>query len=138
MRISDWSSDVALPISAVFRQFKLDFCCGGDVALAEAASERGVDVASVEEALAALDRSTPVTAPEATAALIEHILSRYHEAHRRELPELIRLARKVEAVHAGHPEAPRGLADTLEELRPELEEQMQREEKEVDRTEEHT
>src|SRR3546814_8744006 len=55
--------------TAVFRQFKLDFCCGGDVALAEAASERGVDVASVEEALAALDRSTPVTAPEATAAL---------------------------------------------------------------------
>src|SRR3546814_3896918 len=58
-------------------------------------------------------------------------ICRYHEAHRRELPELISLARKVEAVHAGHPEAPRGLADTLEELRPELEEHMQREEKEI-------
>lgn len=114
--------------TAVFRKFKLDFCCGGDVALAEAAHRRGLNVAAVEEALAVLDPSKSAHAPEATGALIDHILSRYHETHRRELPELIRLARKVEAVHAGHPEAPQGLANTLDALQAELDEHMQTEE----------
>ena len=117
--------------TAVFRKLKLDFCCGGDVALAEAVLKRGLDVAAVEEALAVLDPSTSAHAPEATGALIDHIVSRYHETHRRELPELIRLARKVEAVHAGHPEAPQGLADTLDALQAELEEHMQTEESDL-------
>ena len=43
--------------------------------------------------------------------LIAHILERYHETHRRELPELIRLAEKVERVHASHPDVPAGLAE---------------------------
>ncbi|MGX4805461.1 iron-sulfur cluster repair di-iron protein [Bradyrhizobium guangdongense] len=114
--------------TAVFRQFKLDFCCGGNVILAEAALKRGLDVAVLEQALAALDPASSASPPEAADALIDHIVSRYHEAHRRELPELARLARKVEAVHAGHSEAPQGLADALEEIRAELEAHMQTEE----------
>lgn len=100
--------------TAVFRKFKLDFCCGGDVRLGEAASRRGLDIASVEKALVRLDIEGPALMPEATDALVDHILNLYHEVHRRELPELIRLARKVEAVHVGRAEAPRGLADALE------------------------
>jgi regulator of cell morphogenesis and NO signaling len=114
--------------TTVFRRFKLDFCCGGDVSLAEAAGKRGLDVAAVVAALFALAPGNSAPAPEATGALIDHIVARYHETHRRELPELVRLARKVEAVHAGHPEAPRGLADALDAIRAELEEHMQNEE----------
>lgn len=114
--------------TAVFRQFKLDFCCGGNVRLAEAVRKRGLDIAAVEQALAALDPGTSAPAPQSTGALIDHIVTRYHEAHRRELPELVRLARKVEAVHAGHPEAPQGVADTLEAIRAELDEHMHNEE----------
>ena len=55
------------------------------------------------------------------AALIDHIVSRYHEIHRQELPELLALARKVERVHHDVPEAPLGLADVLERLSAELE-----------------
>lgn len=117
--------------TAVFRKFKLDFCCGGDAILAEAVRERGADIAAVEEALATLDPDKSIPAPEATAALIDHIVNRYHETHRRELPELIRLARKVEAVHAGHPDVPRGLADTLEAIEAELEDHMETEESEL-------
>jgi regulator of cell morphogenesis and NO signaling len=117
--------------TAVFRRFKLDFCCGGDALLADAVLKRGLDIALVEQALAALDPGQSAPAPEATGALIDHILSRYHETHRRELPELLRLARKVEAVHAGHPEAPRGLADTLAAVQAELGEHMQNEETEL-------
>lgn len=116
--------------TAVFRKFKLDFCCGGDMALADAVRERGLDMAAVGAALAALDPTKSAPAPEATGALIEYILSRYHERHRRELPELINLARKVEAVHAGHPDVPYGLADALEVIQADLEEHMRKEETE--------
>ena len=114
--------------TAVFRNFKLDFCCGGDAILADAVRRRGLEIEAVEAALAALDPSDAVSAPEATGALIDHIVSRYHETHRRELPELILLARKVEAVHAAHVEAPKGIADTLGAIYAELEKHMQTEE----------
>lgn len=114
--------------TAVFRNFKLDFCCGGDAILADAVRRRGLEIEAVEAALAALDPSDAASAPEATGALIDHIVSRYHETHRRELPELILLARKVEAVHAAHVEAPKGIADTLGAIYAELEKHMQTEE----------
>jgi regulator of cell morphogenesis and NO signaling len=47
------------------------------------------------------------------AALIDHIIRRYHEVHAKELPLAIALARRVEDVHADHPRCPRGLADHL-------------------------
>lgn len=53
---------------------------------------------------------------------------RYHQTHRRGLPELIRLARKVESVHRDHAAAPRGLADELELMSAELDAHMQKEE----------
>lgn len=115
--------------TAVFRRHKLDFCCGGNTALKESAQQRGADLAAIETELAALVQSAaPAPAPEGTVALIEHILTRYHEVHRRELPELVKLARKVEAVHAAHPAAPHGLADTLQQMVGELEVHMKKEE----------
>ncbi|MDO8352983.1 MAG: hemerythrin domain-containing protein [Aestuariivirga sp.] len=62
------------------------------------------------------------------AALIDHIVSHYHEIHRQELPDLLALARKVERVHHDVPEAPLGLAHVLERLSAELETHMQKEE----------
>ncbi len=112
----------------VFREFKLDFCCGGDVPLREAAARNALDINCIEERLAALD---PASAPETatdTVTLIDHILSRYHETHRQELPELVRLSRRVEAVHNDHPDAPRGLASTLEGAYQFLDDHMRKEE----------
>lgn len=119
---------VALPgAAAVLRRFKLD-CGDGDTALAAAAAKRGADLADIEQALAALDHGPGTSVPDDAGALIDYILTRFHEAHRRELPELVRLAGKVEAVHAEHPDVPRGLAAMLEGLRLGLEEHMQKEE----------
>lgn len=114
--------------TAVFRRHKLDFCCGGDVPLREAAARRGLDVETLEAALAALDGSAAAPADSDTASLVTHIIARYHQTHRRELPELIRLARRVEAVHRDHPRAPAGLADVLEAMSAGLEEHMLKEE----------
>lgn len=114
---------------SVFRRFKLDFCCGGDVLLEEAVGRRGLDVADVAQELARLRPSADgVGAPQETSGLIEHILARYHETHRRELPDLINLARKVEAVHEAHPLVPAGLASLLHEMAGELEIHMKKEE----------
>lgn len=60
--------------------------------------------------------------------LIEHILNRYHDTHRDQLPEMIRLAQRVERVHGSHPECPSGLSAHLETMRAELETHMAKEE----------
>lgn len=66
--------------------------------------------------------------PAEPAALIDHILTRFHEVHRRQLPELIRQAARVEAVHAEHGAAPRGLAALLTSMHTELLQHMEKEE----------
>lgn len=113
--------------TAVFRKYKLDFCCGGAVALTEAAGAKGLDAEKIADELASLT-PTDHEAPRDPAELISHILTRYHDVHRRELPELIRLAKRVEAVHGARPDAPNGLAEHLMRLTQELEAHMQKEE----------
>jgi regulator of cell morphogenesis and NO signaling len=117
--------------TAVFHAHRLDFCCGGGKPLREAIAKRGADQGAVLAGLAAL---APRGADEqdwrgvASPALIEHILVRFHERHREQLPELIRLARRVEHVHGERPECPRGLADHLEVMASELVSHMEKEE----------
>ena len=113
--------------TGVFRRHRLDYCCGGDVALAEAAARRGAALATILADLAALT-AAPAAQPQETGALIELIVARYHDTHRRELPELIGLARRVEAVHGGSPDAPAGLAALLAGMESELLHHMVKEE----------
>lgn len=120
---------VQLPgATAVFRRLKLDFCCGGQVSLKQAAADKGLDVNAVLAELAALQRSGDVPGVTEPGELIDHILSRYHEVHRAQLPELIRMAHRVEAVHRDHPQVPAGLGDFLEGMQEELLSHMQKEE----------
>ena len=100
--------------TGVFRRFGIDFCCHGEVGLDQAAEARGVDPHVVEAELRELDETD--------------ILLRYHEKHRRQLPELVQLARRVEQVHAAKPEVPAGLADILQRALGELEVHMKKEE----------
>lgn len=60
--------------------------------------------------------------------LIAHIEAGYQQVHRKVLPELVELARKVERVHHDVPEAPIGLADALERIALALDLHMQEEE----------
>ncbi len=64
-----------------------------------------------------------------SATLFDHIVERYHDVHRRDLPELVRLARRVEAVHRDHSLAPSGLADALEAILENLLDHMTKEER---------
>lgn len=116
----------------IFHDFDLDFCCGGAHTLREAAQAKGLDAAAIEARLQALQADAPTDGQdwgEAPAGeLIEYILARYHERHREQLPELIRLARRVEEVHGERPECPVGLADLLSGMQQELLSHMQKEE----------
>ncbi len=60
--------------------------------------------------------------------LIEHILTRYHDTHREQLPDLIQLSERVERVHGGHTACPSGLSAHLRHMAGELETHMAKEE----------
>jgi regulator of cell morphogenesis and NO signaling len=112
----------------VFRRLKLDFCCGGQVALQTACEAKGLALQAVLDELAQLDRPATQAAPQAPSAMIDHILERYHAVHREQLPELIRMARRVQAVHREHPDVPTGLAEHLEAIETEMLDHMAKEE----------
>ena len=120
---------VQLPgATAVFRRLKLDFCCGGQISLRQAANDRNLNLPALLEELGTLQRPRALPEAQEPAALIDHILARYHEVHRAQLPELIRMARRVEAVHRESPDVPKGLADFLEHMEQELLSHMMKEE----------
>jgi len=114
--------------TAVFRKLKLDFCCGGQQSLEKACTDKQLDVDTVLDEIRALQQLEAAPEQPTPSALIDHILQRYHEVHRQQLPELIRMARRVEAVHRDHPHVPIGLADQLETMEQELLDHMAKEE----------
>jgi regulator of cell morphogenesis and NO signaling len=120
---------VELPgATAVFRRHKLDFCCGGQIALQEACERKQLSVEAVLAELAVLQRVDVDVARQPAPEVIDHILQRYHAVHREQLPELIRMARRVEAVHRDSPNVPVGLAAHLEAMEVELLDHMDKEE----------
>ncbi|WP_396621759.1 iron-sulfur cluster repair protein YtfE [Marinobacter sp. W-8] len=117
--------------SAVLHRHKLDFCCGGNTSLADAAIAKGLDPDTLASQLDSLRIRMEKNIPAEKIGnedLIEHILTRYHDVHRDQLPELIRLAQRVERVHSQHPRCPSGLSAHLESMQAELEAHMQKEE----------
>lgn len=115
----------------VFRQYKLDFCCGGNIRLQEALLKKNIASGPVVAELSSLTRASATGldwTQQTPARLVEHIYLNYHQLHRDQLPELVRLARRVEAVHGAKPDCPNGLADALVRMSQELESHMQKEE----------
>ncbi len=116
--------------TAIFHKYQLDFCCGGKHSLRDASAARALDAEVLAGELSAL---APAVGAQnwshlSDMELIEHILTRYHDTHRQQLPELIRLAQRVELVHGGHVECPAGLTAHLEAMLEDLEGHMQKEE----------
>ena len=114
--------------TAVFRALKLDFCCNGNVSLRQAAQDKNLDLSQLVGQLTALEHTEALPEEISADALIDHILTRYHDVHRAQLPELIRMARRVETVHQANPNVPAGLADLLETIQQELLDHMAKEE----------
>ena len=90
----------------------LDYCCGGGRTLEKACIDQQLDVSRVLEQLASFDENSslsdakPTASPAsnedmsrwATPVLVSHILTTHHAYLKKNLPELARLAAKVESV----------------------------------------
>ena len=121
--------------TAVFRRYDLDFCCAGNQKIADALVHKGLSQKDVFGELEELVRhSDGVTTEEPgigtdDAELIDYIIARFHEVHRQQFPELIRLSTRVEQVHAANALCPKGLQMHLTAMFTDLSAHMEKEEK---------
>lgn len=92
-------------LARAFEKLRLDYCCGGKQALAEACTRRGLDVRTVIALLEALDAGAAAAEVDAGAMsltrLADHIERTHHAYVKEELPRLVELAERVAAKH-GH------------------------------------
>jgi regulator of cell morphogenesis and NO signaling len=117
--------------SRVFHRHALDFCCNGRISIADACARAGLDADALLAELRAEEAGRPSLSGWGEApldALIDHVLARFHEGHRAELPRLLEMASKVERVHGEKASCPIGLADHVKRMADELESHMQKEE----------
>ena len=118
--------------SRVLDRYGIDYCCGGQRTLEEAARESGVAVEELTTALADADAGTSDDEPDlrtlSLAALIRDITGRHHAFLREELPRLTELTAMVHRAHGeNHPELAE--VETLfADLRAELENHLEKEE----------
>ena len=119
--------------TGLFDAHQLDFCCAGNRSLRTATESLGIDPRPLVDALKNLEQRAAAEPEQdwsdaSDTQLVEHLLVRYHAVHREQLPELIRLARRVEHVHGDREDCPHGLADHLEAMAQELDSHMRKEE----------
>jgi regulator of cell morphogenesis and NO signaling len=116
----------------VFRRHGLDFCCGGRKALAAACDEAGLSVDAITREIeaemqgAGPDQRDWMTEP--LPAIIDHIVTTFHDPLRSELPDLQALAAKVARAHGAHSSIPNRLVTILDELTADLLAHMRKEE----------
>lgn len=124
--------------TAIFRRYDLDFCCAGKQYLGDALAAKRLDQAAIMSELEALFQRTTNTGiakspakdmiTEDDASLIDYIITRFHDVHRQQFPELIRLSNRVEKVHGEHDLCPKGLEAHLTAMFSDLSLHMQKEE----------
>ena len=107
----------------------LDYCCGGRLSLAQAATDKGLDPAAVVAELAAVAVPEDVPWRELGARdLVDHVETTHHHFLWAEMPRVTALLNKIVEVHGSrHPELV-GIRATYEQLRTELEPHMRKEE----------
>ena len=119
--------------SRVFYKYGLDFCCHGNVSLKETCDRKGINfemmVEEIQQEGQVAEETFDRWDEKPLDELIGHILVRFHAAHRRELPRLIAMAKRVETVHDTKSDCPHGLRSCLEQMSTELERHMQKEER---------
>lgn len=122
-----------LPSSVrVFQRHGIDFCCGGRTPLARACQERGVAfgtlIEAIESAAHGAANGERDWRHEPLHALIDHIVSTYHDPLREELPRLESMAAKVARVHRDRASHLARLVTIVSELSAELRLHMRKEE----------
>lgn len=122
--------------SKVFKEYKIDFCCGGDRPIGEVLQEKNLNEAEVINTLNELyvtsKRTDDVNWEEAPLAqLVDHIVNKYHVYTVDVLTELNAFVTKVYRVHGdSHPHL-REVFQTFSKLKSEMDQHLIDEERDV-------
>lgn len=93
----------------VFEEHGIDFCCGGKISLAAVCRDKGIELAAIEQELAAvkvasLDRSLNYSAWE-LPFLMDFIVNTHHAYLHENMGQIAGYTRKIADVHgSNHPE----------------------------------
>lgn len=95
--------------SELFKQYGIDFCCGGNRPLAEAIKEQNLNEAEIMEKLNRNYEESKTKAEEnkdfrnmSYDSLIDHIVDTHHTYMKKELPQISELVTKILRVHGLH------------------------------------
>ncbi|MBC7905006.1 MAG: iron-sulfur cluster repair di-iron protein [Gemmatimonadaceae bacterium] len=117
----------------IFKEYGLDYCCGGKKTVKEACAEKGLDVTKVEKALQQADsipHSRPLSFNDWTPGFLsDYIVNVHHTYVRKTLPELKMFSEKVASVHGGEQPELNSIAELIEKISLEMNTHMMKEEK---------
>ncbi|MDQ1147110.1 regulator of cell morphogenesis and NO signaling [Bacillus sp. SORGH_AS 510] len=121
--------------SDVFKKNRIDFCCGGNITLSDAAGQNGLNIdhllAELEEVFQKFEnaeKNVEVWTDSDSNTIINHIITNYHRASAEELSMLSPYVTKVSRVHGdNHPELLK-VYELFYEFKKELMEHMEKEE----------
>ncbi len=118
--------------AGIFKQFGLDFCCGGGRTLTEACDKKGVNVDILLQKLNELSSSGTDAhnyKSWSPGFLVDYIINNHHHFVRTKLPEIKAYAKKVAKVHGKtYPEL-QEMLDLFLELKDEMLSHLDKEEK---------
>ena len=117
--------------ATVFKEYKIDFCCGGKISIAEACKKANVDEEGILQRLNEVMQQKPSEEAVETYELddlVDYIIETHHTYVRKRIPEIEPFLEKVVRVHGeSHPELTKVL-EGFYEVREELLTHMQKEE----------
>jgi regulator of cell morphogenesis and NO signaling len=121
--------------SDVFKKFRIDFCCGGNIPLSEAIAANGINEEAIMEELRVIfeknssaETDLEVWTKSNSTTIIDHVINHYHRTSEEELSLLSPYVTKVSRVHGdSHPELLK-VHELFYEFKKELMEHMAKEE----------
>ncbi|MEH7181225.1 iron-sulfur cluster repair di-iron protein [Neobacillus vireti] len=121
--------------SDVFKKFRIDFCCGGNIPLSQAIAENGVNEGALLEELRVIFEKNSSTETDLEVwtksdsnTIIDHVINHYHRTSEEEISLLSPYVTKVSRVHGdNHPELLK-VNELFYEFKKELIEHMTKEE----------
>ncbi|MEQ9104115.1 MAG: iron-sulfur cluster repair di-iron protein [Rhodothermales bacterium] len=116
-----------------FKQFGIDFCCGGGKSIAEACAAKKVDVETLRKAIENVSETGAPGVPARAATwsasfLADYIVNQHHAYVRERVPVLRKFTARVAAVHGHHYTELQEIRDIFSTLADELEAHMADEE----------
>ena len=87
----------------VFRKFRLDFCCNGNISLKDACIRKKIDIDEIEEALAEIENQPKSSKQDFNDLeldfLVDYIVHTHHKYVKESLPIISELSDKIATVH---------------------------------------